>query len=165
MANESFDITTGCDLQEVDNAINQATKEITGRFDFKNILVEVEFKRAENKIEVHTTDEYKLDAIWDVLLGRLIARKVPTKNLKREDLQPSGGSTVRQEITLVQAIDSDTARKISKFIRDQKLKKVQSQIQGDAVRVTGPSRDDLQTTMAALRAEDWGIELTFGNYR
>ena len=165
MANESFDITTGCDLQEVDNAVNQALREITGRFDFKNILVEVEFKRAENKIEVHTTDEYKLDAIWDVLLGRLIARKVPVKNLKREDLQPAGGSTVRQEITLVQAIDSDTARKISKFIRDQKLKKVQSQIQGDAVRVSGPSRDDLQTAMHSLREEDWGVELTFGNYR
>ena len=165
MASESFDITTGCDLQEVDNAVNQALREITGRFDFKNILVEVEFKRADNKIEVHTTDEYKLDAIWDTLLGRLIARKVPTKNLKREDLQNAGNNTVRQDITLVQSIDSDTARKISKFIRDQKFKKVQAQIQGDAVRVTGPSRDDLQQAMAALRAEDWGIELEFGNYR
>ena len=165
MASESFDITTGCDLQEVDNAVNQALREITGRFDFKNILVEVEFKRADNKIEVHTTDEYKLDAIWDTLLGRLIARKVPTKNLKREDLQNAGNNTVRQDITLVQSIDSDTARKISKFIRDQKFKKVQAQIQGDAVRVSGPSRDDLQTAMTALRAEDWGVELEFGNYR
>ena len=165
MASESFDITTGCDLQEVDNAVNQALREITGRFDFKNILVEVEFNRAENKIAVHTTDEYKLDAIWDALLGRLIARKVPVKNLKREDMQQAGNNTVRQDITLVQAIDSETARKISKFIRDQKFKKVQAQIQGDAVRVTGPSRDDLQQAMAALRAEDWGIELEFGNYR
>jgi len=165
MASESFDITTGCDLQEVDNAVNQALREITGRFDFKNILVEVEFNRPENKIAVHTTDEYKLDAIWDALLGRLIARKVPVKNLKREEMQQAGNNTVRQDITLVQAIDSDTARKISKFIRDQKFKKVQSQIQGDAVRVTGPSRDDLQQTMTALRAEDWGIELEFGNYR
>jgi len=165
VANESFDITTGCDLQEVDNAVNQALREITGRFDFKNVLVEVEFNRAENKINVHTTDEYKLDAIWDVLLGRLIARKVPTKNLKRAELQQAGGNTVRQEITLVQAIDGDTARSISKFIRDQKLKKVTAQIQGDAVRVSGPSRDDLQSAMTALRKEDWGIELEFGNYR
>ncbi len=165
MANESFDITTGCDLQEVDNAINQARRELTGRFDFKNILVEIEFNRAENKLNVHSTDEYKLDAIWDSLLSRLIARKVPTKNLKRGDPQPAGGSTVRQEITLVQAIDSDTARLISKFIRDKKLKKVQAQIQGDAVRVSGPNRDDLQSAMAALREEDWGIELNFGNYR
>ncbi len=165
MANESFDITTGCDLQEVDNAVNQALREITGRFDFKNVLVEVEFSRADNKISIHTTDEYKLDAIWDALLGRLIARKVPTKNLKRGDMAQAGGNTVRQDVTLVQAIDSDTAKSISKFIRDQKFKKVTAQIQGDAVRVSGPSRDDLQTAMTALRAEDWGVELEFGNYR
>ena len=165
MASESFDITTGCDLQEVDNAVNQALREITGRFDFKNVLAEVEFNRAENKIAIHTTDEYKLDAIWDALLGRLIARKVPTKNLKRGDMEQAGGNTVRQDITLVQAIDSDTAKSISKFIRDQKFKKVTAQIQGDAVRVSGPSRDDLQTAMAALRKEDWGVEIEFGNYR
>jgi uncharacterized protein YajQ (UPF0234 family) len=165
MANESFDITTGCDLQEVDNAVNQALREITGRFDFKNILVEIEFSRADNKINIHTTDEYKLDAIWDALLGRLIARKVPTKNLKRGDMAQAGSNTVRQEITLVQAIDSDTAKSISKFIRDQKYKKVTAQIQGDAVRVSGPSRDDLQSAMAALKGEDWGVELEFGNYR
>ncbi|MGE3856723.1 MAG: YajQ family cyclic di-GMP-binding protein [Dehalococcoidia bacterium] len=165
MANESFDITTGCDLQEVDNAVNQALREITGRFDFKNVLVEIEFKRGDDKINIHTADEYKLEAIWDALLGRLIARKVPTKNLKRGEMQQAGGNTVRQEITLVQAIDSDTAKSISKFIRDQKFKKVTAQIQGDAVRVSGPSRDDLQAAMAALRKEDWGVELEFGNYR
>ena len=148
MANESFDITTGCDLQEVDNAVNQALREITGRFDFKNVLVEVEFSRADNKISIHTTDEYKLDAIWDALLGRLIARKVPTKNLKRGDMAQAGGNTVRQDVTLVQAIDSDTAKSISKFIRDQKFKKVTAQIQGDAVRVSGPSRDDLHAAGA-----------------
>ena len=165
MANESFDITTGCDLQEVDNAVNQALREITGRFDFKNILAEIEFDRAKNTIAIHTTDEYKLDAIWDVLLGRLVARKVPTQNLKRKDLEPSGGNTVRQTIELVQAIDGETAKRMTKFIRDLKLKKVQAQIQGDAVRISGPSRDDLQAAMAGLRREDWGVELTFGNYR
>jgi cyclic-di-GMP-binding protein len=165
MATESFDITTGCDLQEVDNAINQARREITQRFDFKNVLAEIEFDRPGAKVTIHTTDDYKLEAIWDVLLGRLIARKVPVKNLKRADAQPAAGSTVRQEISLVQAIDGDTARKIAKFIRDQKLKRVQAQVQGDAVRVSGPSRDDLQATMGALRGEDWGLELTFGNYR
>ena len=165
MASESFDITTGCDLQEVDNAVNQALREITGRFDFKHVLAEVEFDRAKATIGIHTTDQYKLDAIWDVLLGRLIARKVPVKNLKRGEPQPAASSTVRQEISLVQAIDGDTARRIAKFIRDLKLKKVQAQVQGDAVRVSGPSRDDLQATMQGLRAEDWGLELTFGNYR
>ncbi|MEX2372592.1 MAG: YajQ family cyclic di-GMP-binding protein [Dehalococcoidia bacterium] len=162
---ESFDITTGADLQEVDNAVNQSLKEITGRFDFKGVLVEVEFDRAAGTIAVHTDDEYKADAIWDVMLGRLIARKVPVKNLKRGDVERAGGDTVRQTITLVQAIDGDTGKQMAKFIRDLKLKKVTAQVQGDAVRVSGPTRDDLQAAMRALREEDWGIELNFGNYR
>jgi uncharacterized protein YajQ (UPF0234 family) len=165
MANESFDITTGCDLQEVDNAVNQALKEITGRFDFKGVLAEIEFERGSNKIKIHTTDEYKLEAIWDTLLSRLIKREVPTKNLKRGEMQQAGGNTVRQEVELVQAIDADTGKKISKFIRDQKFKKASAQIQGDAIRVSSPSRDELQAVMAALRGEDWGVELSFGNYR
>jgi uncharacterized protein YajQ (UPF0234 family) len=87
------------------------------------------------------------------------------KNLKRGEAQPAAGGTVRQAITLVQGIDSDTAKKIAQFVRERKLKRVQPQVQGDAVRVSGPSRDDLQTVMAALREEDWGVELNFGNYR
>ena len=162
---ESFDITTGCDLQEVDNAVNQALKEIIGRYDFKGVNVEIEYDRKASTIEIHTTDEYKLDAAWDVLLGRLIARKIPMKNVKRGKAEPAGGDSVKQTITLVQAIDSETAKKITTYIRDQKLKKVQSQIQGDAVRVSGPTRDDLQAAMTALREEDFGVELTFGNYR
>lgn len=162
---ESFDITTGCDLQEVDNAVNQALKEITGRYDFKGVLVEIEFDRKASTIEIHASDDFKLDAAWDVLFGRLLARKVPMKNIKRGKAEPAGGDTVRQVITLVQAIDSDTAKKISQYIRDQKLKKVQAQIQGDAVRVSGPTRDDLQAAMQALRDNDFGVELTFGNYR
>lgn len=162
---ESFDITTGCDLQEVDNAVNQARKVITGRYDFKDVLADIEVDRAAGTISVHTADQFKLDAIWEVLYGRLVARNVPVQNLKRADAQPAAGNTVRQLITLVQSIDSDTAKRIVKFIRDQKLKGVQSQVQGDAVRVSGPSRDDLQAAMQSLRGEDWGIELTFGNYR
>lgn len=162
---ESFDITTGCDLQEVDNALNQARREITGRFDFKGVLAEIEDDRAANTINIHTESEFKLDAIWDVLHARLVARKVPVKNLQRGEVQPAAGGTVRQTVKLVQGIDSDTAKKIVKFIRDRKLKGVQSQIQGDAVRVSGPNRDDLQAAIQALRGEDWGIELTFGNYR
>ncbi len=162
---ESFDITTGCDLQEVDNAVNQALKEITGRYDFKGVSVEIDYDRKAGKIDIHTTDEFKLNAAWDVLLGRLVARKIPMKNIKRGAMEPAGGDSVRQTVTLVQAIDSETAKKISQFIRDQKLKKVQSQIQGDAVRVTGPSREDLQAAIQALQGEDFGIDLTFGNYR
>ncbi|MDA0815649.1 MAG: YajQ family cyclic di-GMP-binding protein [Chloroflexi bacterium] len=162
---ESFDITTGCDLQEVDNAINQARKEITGRFDFKNVLAEIEYNRGDGKIEIHTTDEYKLDAIWQVLIGRLISRQVPVKNLKRDNPERASGDTVRQSIALVQGIDGDTAKQITQFIRDQKYKKVKAQVQGDAVRVASANRDDLQTVIRDLKAEDWDVELSFGNYR
>jgi uncharacterized protein YajQ (UPF0234 family) len=162
---ESFDITTGCDLQEVDNAVNQALKEISGRFDFKGVLAEIEFNRADEKINIHTTDEFKLDGIWQALLARLISRQVPVKNLKREDVERAGGDTVKQTISLVQSIDSETAKKITTFIRDQKLKKVKTQVQGDAVRVTGSSRDELQTVIRSLKEQDWDVELSFGNYR
>jgi uncharacterized protein YajQ (UPF0234 family) len=162
---ESFDITTGVDLQEVDNAVNQARRELTNRFDFKGILVEIDYDRTAAKIGIHTTDEYKLDAIWEVLRQRLIARNVPLENVKRENMETAGGSTVRQDITFVQGIDSDLARKIVKHIRDQKFKKATAQVQGDAVRVSGPSRDELQAVMNAVKAEDWGIALKFGNYR
>ena len=100
-----------------------------------------------------------------MLVGRFVSRKVPVENLRRGEVQQASGGTVRQVITLVQGIDGDTAKKISQHIRDQKLKKVQAQFQGDAVRVTGPSRDDLQTVIQSLKAQDWGMELTFGNYR
>jgi uncharacterized protein YajQ (UPF0234 family) len=162
---ESFDITTGCDLQEVDNAVNQALKEISGRFDFKGVLAEIEFNRADEKINIHTTDEFKLDGIWQALLARLISRQVPVKNLKREDIERAGGDTVKQTISLVQSIDSETAKKITTFIRDQKLKKVKTQVQGDAVRVTGSSRDELQAVIRSLKEQDWDVELSFGNYR
>ena len=162
---ESFDITTGCDLQEVDNAVNQALREIGGRYDFKGALAEVEYDRAAGTISIHADDEFRLQAIWDVLLGRFISRKVPMKNVRRAEVAPAAGGTVRQVVSLVQGIDTDTAKRISQFVRDRRLKRVQAQVQGDAVRVTGPSRDDLQATMQALRGEDWGVELNFGNYR
>ena len=162
---ESFDVTTGCDLQEVDNAVNQALKAIKGRYDFKGIPIRIDYDRKTGTIEIHTATEFNVNAAWDVLFGRLMARKVPVKNLKRGPVEPAGGDTVRQTITLVQSIDSDTARRISQFVRDQRLKKVQAQIQGDTVRISGANRDDLQATMRGLREHDWGIELTFGNYR
>jgi cyclic-di-GMP-binding protein len=162
---ESFDITTGADLQEVDNAVNQAKREIVNRFDFKNVLVEIDYDRHNAAINVHTTDEYKLDAIWQVLQQRFVARNVPLKNVKRGEVEKAGGSTVRQQINLTQSIDSDTAKKIVRFIKDRKFKKAQAQVQGDAVRVSAPSRDELQQVIQAVKGEDWGIELKFGNYR
>ena len=162
---ESFDITTGCEPQEVDNALNQARKEITNRYDFKGVLADIAYDREAGTISIHTSDDFKLDAIWQVLVGRFVAREVPVENVQRGAVEPATGGTVRQTMTLVQAIDGDTARSINKFIRDLKLKKVQAQIQNDALRVQGPKRDDLQQVMAALREKDWGMKLNFGNFR
>jgi uncharacterized protein YajQ (UPF0234 family) len=162
---ESFDITTGVDLQEVDNAVNQARKEIANRFDFKNVVAEIDFDRAGHKLILRTEDDFKLDALWQALNQRLISRKVPLKNLKRGNVEKAGGSTVRQEVAITQSIDSDTARKIVKFIKDRGFKKVQTAIQGDEVRVSAPSRDELQAVIGELKSEDWGMELKFGNYR
>jgi cyclic-di-GMP-binding protein len=162
---ESFDISTGVDLQEVDNAVNQARREIANRYDFKKDVVEIEYDRTAPKLTVHTESDFKLNLVWDILAERLRARKVPLKNLKRGTVQKAAGNTVRQEIAVTQSIDGETARKIVKFIKDGNYKKVQSSIQGNEVRVSAPSRDDLQSVIQALRADDWGIELKFGNYR
>ena len=164
-AKESFDITTGCDLQEVDNAVNQAVKELGQRFDFKKVNYTLEFRRGEEKVILAAEDEYKLDAIWDVLQTKLMRRGVPIKNLERSEAQKAGGMTLRQEITLQQGIPTDTAKKIVKFLKDKKLKKIQSQIQKDQVRVTSPSRDALQQVITILKAEDFEVELEFGNFR
>ncbi len=164
-ANQSFDVTTGCDLQEVDNAVNQAMKEIRQRYDFKGTNVEIEFRRLENKLILHAPDEFKLRSAYDVLQEKLIRRKVPTKNLKLGKVLPAGGGTVTQEIDLQQGIPIETAREIVKLIKSQKMRKVQSEIQGDQVRISSPSRDDLQTVIRLLREQDFGIELNFGNYR
>ena len=162
---ESFDISTGVDLQEVDNAVNQARRELTSRFDFKNVLIEIVFDRKAPRLTLHTADEFKLEAIWQALSQRFIARQVPLKNLKRGNVEKAGGSTVRQEVLITQSIDAETARAIVRFLKDQKYRKVQSAIQGDEVRVSAPSRDELQAVIRDLKAEEWGIELKFGNYR
>ena len=164
-AKESFDITTGCDLQEVDNAVNQAVKELGQRFDFKKVNYTLEFRRGEEKVLLTAEDEYKLDAIWDVLQTKLMRRGVPIKNMERSEAQKAGGMTLRQEITLQQGIPTDTAKKIVKFLKDKTLKKIQSQIQKDQVRVTSPSRDALQQVISILKAEDFEVELEFGNFR
>ena len=162
---ESFDVTTGVDLQEVDNAVNQARKEIANRYDFKKVLAEIDYDRKAPKLSIHTADDFKLNAVWEVLSGRLLGRHVPLKNLKRGDVEKASGNTVRQEIPITQSIDDETSRKIVKFIKDQKYKKVQSSVQGDQVRISAPSRDELQAVIRDLKAEDWGIELNFTNYR
>lgn len=161
----SFDVSTGADLQEVDNAVNQALKEIAQRYDFKDSHCTVEFDRAKGTIRLGADDEYRMTALEDVLQTRMIKRGVPVRNLEAGTLEHGTGQSVRRTITLTQGIPQDAAKKIVKAIKDAGLKKVQASIQGDEVRVSGPSKDDLQAAMALLRGQDFGIELKFGNYR
>ena len=161
----SFDVTTGVDLQEVDNAVNQARKEIEQRYDFKGTRCTFEFDRTAGTVMLDADDAYKLEALWDVLQTKLIKRSVPVKNLEPGEIKPAGGDTVKRDIALKMALDGDTAKKVAAAIKEAKLKKVQAAIQGDQVRVTSPSRDDLQEAITLLRKQDFGVELKFGNYR
>jgi len=161
----SFDVTTGVDLQEVDNAVNQAQKEISQRYDFKGSIASIEFSRADGTLNLTAESEYRMDALFDVLQSKLIKRGVPVKNLDIGDVKPAGGDKVTRQVKLKMALDGDTAKKVSAAIKDAKLKKVQAAIQGDQVRVSSPSKDDLQEAMALLRSKDFGVELKFGNYR
>src|SRR5688572_5004465 len=161
----SFDITTGVDLQEVDNAVNQAQKEIAQRYDFKGSKSTIEFQRGEGKIALVADDDFRMRALFDVLQAKLIKRGVPVKNLDIGEVKPAGGDTVRRDVGLKMSLDGDTAKKVVAAIKDAKLKKVQAAIQGDQVRVSSPSKDDLQDAMALLRGKDFGVELKFGNYR
>jgi cyclic-di-GMP-binding protein len=164
-ATQSFDITTGCDLQEVDNAVNQAMKEIRQRYDFKGLDVSIDFQRAENKLILRAPDEFKLRSMWDVVQEKMVRRQVPLKNLQHGKTAPAAGGTVMEEINLQQGIPIETARAIVKFIKEMKIKKVQSEIQGEQVRISSPSRDDLQTVMHRIKEQDFGVELKFANYR
>lgn len=161
----SFDITSNVDLQEVDNALNQARKEVAQRYDFKGSKASIDFDAKESKLVLTADDTFKLNALWEIVQTRLIRRNVPVKNLTRADPQPASNSTVRQEITLQQGIPSEKAKDIVKFLKDAKVKKVQASIQGDQLRVTSASKDDLQEAMRVLREHDFGVALQFGNYR
>jgi uncharacterized protein YajQ (UPF0234 family) len=161
----SFDVTTGVDLQEVDNAVNQAQKEIAQRYDFKGSKASIDFQRGEGKLVLVAYSDMRMEALFDVLQAKLIKRGVPVKNLDIGEVKPAGGDTVRREIALKMALDGETAKKVAAAIKEAKLKKVQAAIQGDQVRVSSPSRDDLQDAIALLRSQDFGVELKFGNYR
>lgn len=163
--NHSFDISTGVDLQEVDNAVNQTIKEIGQRYDFKGVHAVIEFDRAKAEILMESDDEYKLRAIYDVLQSKLVRRGVSLKNLRPGKVESASLGRARQVVALQQGIPSDTAKAIAKAIKDQKMKNVQVAIQGDELRVSSPSRDALQAVIQFLRGEDFGVELKFGNYR
>lgn len=158
----SFDIVSKLDLQEVDNAVNQANKEIETRFDFKNSKSKVEFN--EDSITLYSDDEYKLTAVYDVLQSKCVKRGVSLKSLKPGKVEPASGGAVRQTVTLQQGIDQDTAKTITKLVKDSKIK-VQASIQGDQVRVSGKNRDDLQAVIQLLLDADLPVPLQFVNYR
>jgi len=161
----SFDITSNVDLQEVDNALNQARKEVAQRYDFKGAKASIDFDPKDSKLVLAADDEFKVNALWEIVQTRLIRRNVPVKNLTRGPATPAANSTIRQEITLQQGIPGEKAKDIVKFLKDSKLKKVQASIQGDQLRVTSASKDDLQDAMKVLRDQDFGVALQFGNYR
>jgi cyclic-di-GMP-binding protein len=161
----SFDITSNVDLQEVDNAVNQARKEIAQRYDFKGSRASIELNRTENNITLTADDDFKMNAVWEILQTRMVRRGVPVKNLTPGTIERAANDTVRRVVTLQQGIPGETARDIVKFLKDKKLKKVQASIQADQVRVSSPSKDELQEAIRVLREHDFGIALQFGNYR
>lgn len=161
----SFDITSPVDFAEVDNALNQARKEISQRYDFKGVTVDIALDTTAKTLTLLTDDEMKMNAVWEMVQGRLTKRGVPVKNFKSADSEPAAGGKLRRVITIQQGIPIEAAREIVKFIKDAKLKKVQASIQGDQVRVSSPSKDELQLTMHQLRGHDFGVSLSFGNYR
>jgi len=161
----SFDISTKVDLQEVDNAVNQVKKEVATRYDFRGTDTTVDFDREAGSILLEADDDYKLGALQQMLREKFVRRGVPVKNMDEGTEEEASLGRKRQRVGLKQSIDSDTAKKIVKAIKDQKFKKVQASIQGDEVRVSAPKRDDLQAVISFLKTQDFGLALSFGNYR
>jgi uncharacterized protein YajQ (UPF0234 family) len=161
----SFDVTSTIDFQEVDNALNQARKEIGQRYDFKGSFVEIELKSAEKTLTLKAEDEFKMNAVWEMVQTRLVRRGVPVKNFKVGDSEAATGGTVRRVIDIQSGIPTEASREILKFLKEKKLKKVQATIQAEQLRVSSPSKDELQEAMRLLREHDFGVALQFGNYR
>jgi uncharacterized protein YajQ (UPF0234 family) len=161
----SFDVTSEIDMQEIDNAINQARKELGQRYDFKGSPATIDLDPKEKTLTLSAEDNFKIGALWEILQTRLVRRNVPVKNFKPGEIEPASAGTVRQVMSLQVGIPIEAAREIVKAIKDAKLKKVQASIQGDQVRIQAPSRDDLQQAIALLKAKDFGVALQFGNYR
>jgi uncharacterized protein YajQ (UPF0234 family) len=162
-AENSFDIVSKVDLQEVSNAIQNALKEIHTRFDLKDSKSDIQLEGKE-ALMLSSADEYKLKAVTDILQSKLVKRGVAIKALNYGVVEPAAGSSVRQKITMQQGIPIEKAREIVKVVKDSK-KKVQASIQGDTVRISGKDRDALQETIALLKGHDFGIDMQFTNYR
>lgn len=164
MPDNSFDIVSEVSMPEVLNSVQQALKEIHQRYDLKDSKSDITLNEKDKKLVLTSADEFKLNAVNEVLQGKLVKRKVPLKALTYGKIEAAAGSTVRQEVTLQVGIPIEKAREIVKFIKDTK-KKVQAAINGDLVRVSGKDRDTLQDVIAALRGQDFGIDTQFTNYR
>lgn len=164
MPENTFDVVSKIDLNEVSNAVQQASKEVHTRYDLKDSKSSIELNEKENKILLASGDEYKLKSVTEILGQKLVKRGVPLKGLQYGTITPASHGSVRQEITLQQGISTEKAKEIIKVIKDSKLK-VQASIQSDMVRVSGKDRDTLQQVIALLRGKDFGIELQFTNYR
>ncbi len=158
----SFDVVSQVDRQEIDNAINQARKEVSQRYDFKDTHTTIDFE--EQEIRINSTDDFKVKATVEVLQEKLARRQVPLKSLLHGTIEPAGGGRAKQTLTLQQGISTEKARDIVKKIKNAKLK-VQAQIQGDQVRISGKKRDDLQTAIALLKQHDFDLPLQFVNFR
>ncbi|MES1167149.1 MAG: YajQ family cyclic di-GMP-binding protein [Pseudomonadota bacterium] len=165
MASEfSFDVVSKADLMVMDNAVNSAMREITTRFDFRGSVSKIELDKKENTLTIRADDEMKLKQVMDVLHTRMTKQGLPLGCLDMQKIQPAESATVRQVAKITQGIVSEKAKEMVRAIKDAKLK-VQASIQSDQLRVTGKSKDDLQTAMALLRSKDFGIPLQFTNYR
>ena len=164
MPDNSFDVVSQIEMPEVSNAIMQAMKEVTTRFDLKDSKSTIELNEKEKKITLASADDFKLRAVTEILQLKMVKRGVPVKNLTYGKLIPSAGSSVKQEVTLTSGIPIEKAREIVKKIKDSKVK-VQAAIQGELVRASGKDRDTLQQVIALLRGSDFGIDLQFINFR
>jgi uncharacterized protein YajQ (UPF0234 family) len=162
-ADNSFDIVSKVDIQEVRNAIEQAIKEVRARFDLKDTNSEIKLE-GNDSLQLASADEYKLKAVTEILQQKLVKRGVPLKSLEYGKVEPAAGSSVRQTVKLQQGIPGEKAKEIVKVVKESK-KKVQASIQGDMVRITGKDRDTLQETIALLKRHDFGIDMQFTNYR
>jgi len=162
--NFSFDIVSKVDMQEVDNALNQARKEIIQRYDFKNSKTSIDFRQKEFQIILLSDDDFKMKSVVDILQTKFVKRSVPLKALTYSVVEPAAGGLVRQTITLQNGIDKEHAKTITKMIKESKVR-VQAQIMEDQIRVTGRSKDDLQSVMALIRGANLPFAVQFVNYR
>jgi len=164
-SSNSFDVTTGVDMMEVQNAVDQAGKEVVQRYDFKGLKIGIELDAKAKSITLTAPDEHRVNAVWDVLQSKMVKRKVPLKNLKPGKIETAASNTVRQVVAIQDGLTQEQAKEIVKVLKDAKLKKVQASINAETVRVSGPDKDELQNVIAFLKQQDFGVELKFGNYR